>query len=73
MIDRITNEAERRSAESVEEDGFIASESDYSSDEEEEIDPNTGLPVYDLEDVQKSIGYLMPVTFKNGGQNQDPV
>jgi len=73
LIDRITNEADRRLAESVEEDGFIASESDCSSDEEEEIDPNTELPVYDLEDIQRGIGYLMPLSFKNGKKDQDPV
>jgi hypothetical protein len=73
LISRLNDKEDE--LEDMEEDGFIAPESDVDSDEEkeDEICPSTGLPVYSLEDIQNGIGYLMPVAFKNGNKNKDPV
>jgi hypothetical protein len=74
LIDRINEEQDKHTTQSAEDGSFIAPESDVDSyDEEDEADPPIGLPVYDLEDVCKGIGYLMPVTFKNGKKKGDGV
>jgi hypothetical protein len=74
LIDRINEEQDKHTAQSAEDSSFIAPESDVDSDDEEdETDLPTGLPVYDLEDVCVGIGYLMPLTFKNGKKKGDGV
>jgi hypothetical protein len=80
LIDHLNDEEDRRFYQNTGEDGFIAPESDiYSKEEEEEQEQETNetndLPVYNLEDIQKGVGYLMPVTFKNGDKTKgkDPI
>jgi hypothetical protein len=75
LINRLNDEEDRQYTESMEEDGFIAPESDIDSDSEQEqgVNESNGLPVYNLEDIHKGIGYLMPVSFKNGNKNKDPI
>jgi hypothetical protein len=80
LIDHLNNEEDRHFYQNMEEDGFIAPKSDIDSKEEEdkeeqETDEMNELPVYNLEDIQKGIGYLMLVTFKNGDKTKgkDPI